>query len=83
MLFQNPDDIETLPSAKLKKSKQDKDSRLDGDVDENIDNDDDHKVEVPGERVTTDTVERGPESTIHTALENLHLDNKVGWARVD
>ena len=40
-------------------------------------------MEISGERVTTDTVERGPESTIHTALENLHLDNKVSWARVN
>ena len=32
---------------------------------------------MPGERVTTDTVERGPESTIHAALENLHLDSRV------
>ena len=27
--------------------------------------------------MTTDTVERGPESTIHTALENLHLESRV------
>ena len=38
---------------------------------------DSDKIEIPGERATTDTVIRGPESTIHTALENLHLDSRV------
>ena len=62
----------------MKKSSQDKDSKLDGETeeDQSVDVDSD-KIEIPGERATTDTVMRGPESTIHTALENLHLDSRV------
>lgn len=75
---QDLDDIEDLPSAKLSKISQEKDARLDVEI-ENDKTDDDsaEKIEIPGERVTTDTAERGLESSVHTALENLHLDSKV------
>ena len=33
--------------------------------------------ELPGERIMTDTVSRGSDSTIHTAMEHLHLDSSV------
>ncbi|RUS90710.1 hypothetical protein EGW08_001514, partial [Elysia chlorotica] len=41
------------------------------------------RVDVDGERVLTYTVERNPESTIHTVLENLHLDPALLEADVD
>lgn len=38
---------------------------------------DGEKVEVDGERVLTLTVERPPDSTIHTVMENLYLNTVV------
>ena len=35
-------------------------------------------VEVEGEKVLTLTVDRGPDSSVHTALEHLHLGAQVG-----
>ena len=87
LLLQNPDEIETLHSAKLKKTSQERDSRLDGEEEDKENGaGESNKIEIPGERATTDTVMRGPESTIHTALENLHLDSRVRltfvWTRI-
>ncbi|XP_067673927.1 midasin-like [Haliotis asinina] len=46
--------------------------------DEDMDVEEEQKGEVEGEKVLTLGAARGPESTIHTVLEHLHLDVGVG-----
>ncbi|XP_041350636.1 midasin-like [Gigantopelta aegis] len=50
---------------------------------DNMDEGEDGKTDIPGERVTTTTVERGPESSIHTVLDHLHLDTAGSELDVD
>ncbi|KAL4232858.1 AAA ATPase midasin [Mactra antiquata] len=67
-----------ISSSKLRKNIKDKQGIDDNDDVEDVDMDTDvDKEDIPGERVLTDMVARGNDSTIHTALEYLHLDNNV------
>ncbi|XP_050394421.2 midasin [Patella vulgata] len=70
-------EVEKKESNKVKGKKTEQgleDMNMEMKMEEEMDMDRE-KVEIEGERVLTMTVGRGPESTIHTAIENLHLDS--------
>ena len=62
-----------------KKSKPDNEQEDNSDEEECTENGGEGQHEIPGERIDTATVARGDESTIHTALEYLNLDNAVSY----
>ena len=66
-----------MTAAKLKpKKKTEQDSVIDG-TSETMEIEESEKHEIKGDIVTTQTVARGNESTIHTAMEHLLIDNMV------
>ena len=70
-ILQDHLEVEKLSSAKLKEKMK----GTDGEEERNEDGNGDQTVETSGEVVETEMVQRGPESTIHTALE--HFSNMV------
>ena len=70
------ENTEIMNPTELKKSKTDKDG-LGDDEEETIDDTDNSTYDIPGDKVDTMTVARGFDSTIHTALENFHIDSLV------
>ena len=70
-ILQDHLEVEKLSSAKLKEKMK----GTDGEKERNEDGNGDQTVETSGEVVETEMVQRGPESTIHTALE--HFSNMV------
>ncbi|XP_035825952.1 midasin isoform X2 [Aplysia californica] len=64
------------PEKRAKKAKESKEQDS-GETKEGGDGQDGQAVEVEGDRVLTMTVDRAPESSIHTVLEHLHLGSQV------
>lgn len=71
-----------MMSTKLKKkSKTDSDNIQEDDSEVTMDTEGEGH-ELPGEVISTEMVARGHDSTIHTAMEHLHLDSTVGWLKL-
>ncbi|XP_060562548.1 midasin-like, partial [Ruditapes philippinarum] len=68
--------LDDLLSTKLKKKSRTEAER-DGEESEDKCEADGEIHELPGERILTDTVARGSDSTIHTAMEHLYLDSNI------
>ncbi|KAH3728934.1 hypothetical protein DPMN_054897 [Dreissena polymorpha] len=67
--------LDTISSTKLKSKQKHDEGNTDASEDEgDMEIQNDHRHEIPGEVVSTSTVARGMESTIHTAMEFLSFD---------
>ncbi|ESP03976.1 hypothetical protein LOTGIDRAFT_230254 [Lottia gigantea] len=69
------EEIEKKEANKVKGKKLANDKMEDMKIDQDEEMEEREKVEISGERILTMTANRGPTSTIHTAVEHLHMDN--------
>lgn len=71
---QEEDQVPNQTPSKVKNTKEQMDSQGHEKIDGEQLEGDEMKQEIPGEIVTTATVARGGDSTIHTDMQHLHLD---------
>jgi hypothetical protein len=66
-----------MTSTKLKKKSKTEDADTNNEDLEAAMDTEGQGQQIPGEIISTMTVARGSESTIHTAMEHLHIDSTV------
>lgn len=74
--MENTGKIDELLGKKLQKKSKTESKNIHDESEDTVEADS-QVIELPGERIATETVARGDDSTIHTAMEHLYLDNSV------